>query len=159
MGPSSVLMNSQPQSNGSFTQTDCWWPAHGALHSIMLSQRLYLHHVTRQQDASSWAKFLAPAFLSKFSGSSRLRLESSHARRPAPCCSSKPPKALPPSTFSGEFWLSRPSWRRAGVNTLRCLVGCTLGDFSAMWYLQAFHPDMQMGIVMAVSSNYMRFLR
>lgn len=54
---------------------------------------------------------------------------------------------------SREFWSSRPTWRRAGVNTLRCLVGCTAGDFSAMWYLQAFHPDLGVGAIMALSSQ------
>ena len=44
-------------------------------------------------------------------------------------------------------------WKRAGVNTFRCLVGCTLGDFSAMWFLQANYPDMGMGLVMGISSE------
>lgn len=39
------------------------------------------------------------------------------------------------------------------INTLRCLVGCTVGDFSAMWYLQAAHPELGIGTVMAISSK------
>ena len=31
---------------------------------------------------------------------------------------------------------SRPVWRRAAANTLRCLVGCSLGDLSALYLLQ-----------------------
>lgn len=39
------------------------------------------------------------------------------------------------------FWQSPPTWRRAGLNTLRCLVGCSAGDFAVMWYLQTHHAD------------------
>ncbi|KFY09689.1 hypothetical protein V492_05380 [Pseudogymnoascus sp. VKM F-4246] len=66
-------------------------------------------------------------------------------------CGGNEGKTLPPSAFSSEFWSSRAVWSRAGVNTLRCLVGCTLGDFSSMWYLQAFHPDLGTGAIMAIS--------
>jgi hypothetical protein len=69
-----------------------------------------------------------------------------------PLCSSK---AAPPlSLTSPEFWKSAPIWRRAGINTLRCLIGCTAGDFSAMWYLQAFHPELGMPTIMAISSVF-----
>lgn len=57
------------------------------------------------------------------------------------------------SPFALDFWASKPTWRRASVNTLRCLVGCTAGDFSAMWYLQASQPDLGMGAIMAISST------
>ncbi|OJJ36185.1 hypothetical protein ASPWEDRAFT_96876, partial [Aspergillus wentii DTO 134E9] len=50
-----------------------------------------------------------------------------------------------------DFWSSQPTWKRAGINTLRCLVGCTLGDFSALWLLQAYCPDLGMGTIMALS--------
>lgn len=43
----------------------------------------------------------------------------------------------PPRPRDLQFWNSRATWRRAAVNTLRCLAGCTLGDFSAMWILQS----------------------
>ncbi|KAF4984056.1 hypothetical protein FZEAL_669 [Fusarium zealandicum] len=57
----------------------------------------------------------------------------------------------PLSTTSLAFWNSRPTWKRASVNTLRCLAGCTLGDFSAMWLLQAYYPDLGMGVIMPIS--------
>ncbi|KAK7223366.1 hypothetical protein V2G26_011369 [Clonostachys chloroleuca] len=63
----------------------------------------------------------------------------------------KSAKSSTPSTLSLDFWSSRATWKRAGVNTLRCLVGCTAGDFSAMWYLQAFHPELGMQAIMAIS--------
>ncbi|KAH7153458.1 hypothetical protein EDB81DRAFT_791432 [Dactylonectria macrodidyma] len=55
------------------------------------------------------------------------------------------------SISSLSFWSSRPTWNRASVNTLRCLVGCTLGDFAAMWMLQLNYPELGMGIIMPIS--------
>jgi len=70
-------------------------------------------------------------------------------------CGKKTPcqKSAPLSATSAAFWSSRPTWNRASVNTLRCLVGCTLGDFTAMWLLQAYYPDLSMGVVMPISSK------
>lgn len=70
-------------------------------------------------------------------------------------CASKAARD-PPNVTSLAFWTASQTWKRAGVNTFRCLVGCTAGDFSAMWYLQAFHPDMPMESIMAISSEYHR---
>ena len=38
------------------------------------------------------------------------------------------------------FWADFPVWRRAGFNTLNCLIGCSIGDFGMILYLQAYHP-------------------
>ncbi|CAG8089757.1 unnamed protein product [Penicillium olsonii] len=57
----------------------------------------------------------------------------------------------PLSTLSLQFWNCKSTWRRAGVNTLRCLVGCTAGDFSALWILQTYYPELGMGTIMAMS--------
>lgn len=54
-----------------------------------------------------------------------------------------------------EFWASRPTWHRAALNTLRCLVGCTAGDFAAMWTLQTYAPDLGMGTIMGIASKYL----
>ncbi|KAM0490232.1 hypothetical protein ACHAP8_011769 [Fusarium lateritium] len=69
------------------------------------------------------------------------------------CCSKKnaPKTPAPVSITSTEFWSSRAVWKRASVNTTRCLIGCTVGDFSAMWLLQAYYPELSMGIVMPIS--------
>ncbi|KAB8077877.1 hypothetical protein BDV29DRAFT_167612 [Aspergillus leporis] len=67
---------------------------------------------------------------------------------PTPC--KKSATTTPPVTKLA-FWTDKPTWSRAGVNTLRCLVGCTLGDFSALWMLQSLFPEMGMGAVMGVS--------
>ncbi len=71
------------------------------------------------------------------------------------CCSSKKkddaPQGERPAAPIG-FWSSRPTWHRASLNTLRCLVGCTTGDFSAMWLLQSHCPDLGMPAIMGISS-------
>ncbi|PGH18801.1 hypothetical protein AJ79_00214 [Helicocarpus griseus UAMH5409] len=57
----------------------------------------------------------------------------------------------PTSPLTLDFWASRPNWRRALLNTMRCLIGCTLGDFTSMWFLQAYYPDLGVGAIMSVS--------
>jgi hypothetical protein len=78
------------------------------------------------------------------------RLKCSNNGSLTPSCSSKATK--PTSLTTLQFWTSRATWKRAAVNTLRCLIGCTAGDFSAMWYLQLSHPALGMGTIMAISS-------
>lgn len=41
----------------------------------------------------------------------------------------------------GNFWTDKPKWRRASFNTLNCLIGCSIGDFGMVFYLQAFYPS------------------
>ena len=33
-------------------------------------------------------------------------------------------------------WACRPTWRRASVNTLWCLLGCSIGDFGTIAFFQ-----------------------
>ena len=42
------------------------------------------------------------------------------------------------------FWADGKVWRRSGFNTLNCLVGCSIGDFGMIIYLQAFYPETSM---------------
>ena len=49
------------------------------------------------------------------------------------------------------FWGDKPLWKRASFNTLNCLIGCTIGDFGMMIYLQAFHPRMNVMLMMALA--------
>jgi len=64
------------------------------------------------------------------------------------CC----PKKKTPAVTAGEgFWTSTPMWKRSGVNTVRCLVGCTTGDFSTMWYLQSAYPELSIVTTMSLS--------
>lgn len=67
------------------------------------------------------------------------------------CCHKKdtPPAPPPPSTLA--FWTDRPTVNRASINTLRCLVGCTIGDFGALFYLQSAFPHLPPHITMPIS--------
>ncbi|KAI0481903.1 hypothetical protein F4859DRAFT_513039 [Xylaria cf. heliscus] len=71
-----------------------------------------------------------------------------HGPQKATRCA-KSVQAILPS--SGQFWTSAPLWRRAAINTLRCLIGCTSGDFSALWLLQTFYPEIGIGAIMGVA--------
>ncbi|KAL2010303.1 hypothetical protein VTN00DRAFT_6110 [Thermoascus crustaceus] len=54
------------------------------------------------------------------------------------------------SLLSPSYWTSRETWKRAAVNTTRCLIGCTSGDFSSMWLLQRY-TALGMGTIMPIS--------
>lgn len=72
------------------------------------------------------------------------------------CCAKEDesaPKDAALQVTSLGFWSVKPAWKRASINTLRCLFGCTIGDFTALWLLQAFYSDLGMSTVMAVSSK------
>lgn len=58
------------------------------------------------------------------------------------------------SLLSSSFWSCRSTWGRAGLNTLRCLAGCTVGDFSALWMLQTYYPELGMNSIMLASSMF-----
>ncbi|KAJ5655283.1 hypothetical protein N7507_007233 [Penicillium longicatenatum] len=58
------------------------------------------------------------------------------------------------SILNRKFWSCNSTWKRARINTLRCLLGCTIGDFSAMWTLQSFYPELGMNTIMLVSSSF-----
>jgi len=64
-------------------------------------------------------------------------------------CSQKREQA----TSTTAFWTSIPVWRRSSINTMRCLVGCTTGDFSTMWYLQAVYPELSTMVTMGISMS------
>lgn len=38
------------------------------------------------------------------------------------------------------FWKDVQKWKRASFNTLNCLIGCSIGDFGMVFFLQAFYP-------------------
>ena len=42
------------------------------------------------------------------------------------------------------FWMDMPVWKRASFNTLNCLIGCSIGDFGMVFFLQAFYPETPM---------------
>ncbi|EPS28803.1 hypothetical protein PDE_03749 [Penicillium oxalicum 114-2] len=80
----------------------------------------------------------------------------SHQSNNKPPCSSTQHNTTPARSLSGwsaTFWSCRATWRRAGINTLRCLVGCTIGDFSALWTLQSYYPELGVNTIMLASSK------
>ncbi|MGD1960841.1 MAG: DUF4396 domain-containing protein [Fulvivirga sp.] len=42
------------------------------------------------------------------------------------------------------FWSDLPKWHRASFNTLNCLIGCSIGDFGMVFFLQAYYPQTPM---------------
>ncbi|MBN8651999.1 MAG: DUF4396 domain-containing protein [Cytophagales bacterium] len=55
-----------------------------------------------------------------------------------------------PVVVSG-FWQDGSVWKRASFNTLNCLIGCSLGDFGMIIYLQAYHPEVSMTAQMVLA--------
>lgn len=53
--------------------------------------------------------------------------------------------------FSSDFWANKIAWRRAGFNTLNCLIGCSIGDFSMMFLLMAYYPSMDVWLMMGLA--------
>lgn len=43
-----------------------------------------------------------------------------------------------------DFWKNRKNWNRASFNTLNCLIGCSIGDFGMLIFLQAYFPNTSM---------------
>ncbi|PYI29656.1 hypothetical protein BP00DRAFT_427275 [Aspergillus indologenus CBS 114.80] len=70
---------------------------------------------------------------------------------PQTTSASSAPQPSPYSILNRSFWTCRSTWKRARINTLRCLIGCTIGDFSALWMLQSFAPGLGMGTIMGLS--------
>jgi cation transport ATPase len=52
---------------------------------------------------------------------------------------------IPKLKLKGQgFWSNNNNWKRASFNTLNCLIGCSIGDFGMIIYLQAYYPDTSM---------------
>ena len=62
------------------------------------------------------------------------------------------PKYLVAGAKQTGFWNDTQIWRRSGFNTLNCLVGCSIGDFGMIIYLQAKHPEVSMTIQMVLAT-------
>lgn len=41
-------------------------------------------------------------------------------------------------------WRNSKNWKRASFNTLNCLIGCSIGDFGMIIFLQAYYPETSM---------------
>ena len=40
-----------------------------------------------------------------------------------------------------SFWTDKTKWTRSSFNTLNCLIGCSIGDFGMVFFLQAYYPS------------------
>jgi copper chaperone CopZ len=51
-----------------------------------------------------------------------------------------------------HFWKNTQTWKEAGKNTLNCLIGCSIGDFGMMIYLQTYYPNFPVlfGMILAM---------
>ncbi len=50
------------------------------------------------------------------------------------------------------FWKDGRVWGRASLNTLNCLIGCSIGDFGMIIFLQAFYPGTSMLVQMILAT-------
>ena len=50
------------------------------------------------------------------------------------------------------FWADRNIWKRASLNTVNCLIGCTIGDFAMVIFLQAYFPAVGMSAQMVLAT-------
>lgn len=48
-------------------------------------------------------------------------------------------------------WRCRPTWRRASINTLWCLLGCSIGDFGTIAYFQFTGTDWPVLAIMTLA--------
>jgi copper chaperone CopZ len=49
------------------------------------------------------------------------------------------------------FWQNIYNWKRASFNTLNCLIGCSIGDFGMLIFLQAYYPETSMTLQMVLA--------
>ena len=50
-----------------------------------------------------------------------------------------------------EFWLKKDKWKSSALNTLVCLVGCSIGDFGTILYFQFFTNMDSIMIIMPIA--------
>ncbi len=50
-----------------------------------------------------------------------------------------------------SFWKDLKAWKKSSFNTLNCLIGCSIGDFGMVFFLQAYYPQTSMGWQMALA--------
>ena len=50
------------------------------------------------------------------------------------------------------FWQDQNVWKRASLNTLNCLIGCSIGDFMMIIFLQRFYPATSMTVQMILAT-------
>jgi len=61
------------------------------------------------------------------------------------------PAKKTPHVIDAEFWQDTAVWKRAALNTLNCLIGCSIGDFGFIIYAQAARLPWSMVAIMGVA--------
>lgn len=56
-----------------------------------------------------------------------------------------------PTLPAQNFWGDNGVWKRASFNTLNCLLGCSIGDFAMIIFLQAYYPQTPMVVQMILA--------
>jgi hypothetical protein len=56
-----------------------------------------------------------------------------------------------PETQTNTFWQDPIIWKKASLNTLNCLIGCSIGDFGMIIYLQASHIHLPLWQMMGLA--------
>ena len=59
---------------------------------------------------------------------------------------------MAPSNISAGFWQDQGVWKRASFNTLNCLIGCSIGDFLMIIFLQRYYPGTSMATQMVLAT-------
>ncbi len=63
----------------------------------------------------------------------------------------KSPATKPIRVVDSKFWQDAAIWKRASLNTLNCLIGCSMGDFGFIIYAQATRLQWSMVAIMGVA--------
>ena len=66
------------------------------------------------------------------------RLLASCQKQQQQCSSNASAVPEPVDLWQLAFWSDASTWRRAAANTTRCLIGCSLGDLTALSLLQDY---------------------
>ncbi|MEJ0056319.1 MAG: DUF4396 domain-containing protein [Bacteroidota bacterium] len=57
-----------------------------------------------------------------------------------------------PAKVPAGFWQDQGVWKRASFNTLNCLIGCSIGDFLMIIFLQSYYPGTSMAVQMVLAT-------
>ena len=50
-----------------------------------------------------------------------------------------------------EFWLKKDKWSTSALNTLVCLIGCSIGDFGTILYFQFYSNITSIMLIMPIA--------
>ena len=72
----------------------------------------------------------------------------------AACCRPSSPSFMGEVEAAPAFtWTDRDTWKRAGKNTLNCLIGCFIGDFGALIIIATYFPGTSMVLTMVIAMS------